>query len=115
MKNILEHIEHARSKPHHIRKRITVAVATGGAGLVALIWLVGSFSTNSFALQGNSFADSTGQGSALVATGNTNSADSGFAGVASAIPGAGEPAHIEIINTTPTSTQNTSEQTTIPF
>ncbi len=116
MKNIFEHIENARSKPHHIRKQLAFGIAGGVSGLIALIWIVGSFATNSFAIQGSNFADSTGQGSAAVVKDSTNTASSGFAGVASAVPGASEPARIEVIDTSaPTTTQDTSEQTTIPF
>lgn len=117
MKTIFEHIEYAKGQPHHIREKLAFGIAAGTSGLIALVWLVGSFSSNSFAIQGSTFADSTGQGSAAVATsGNTNSSDSGLAGAAAALPGAGAPARIEVIDTSaPTTTRDTSEQTTIPF
>ena len=118
MKTIFEHIEYAKSKPHHIRKRITFAIAAGGSGVIALMWLIGSFSSNSFAINGSNFAESSGQGSAMLTTteNEVNSSNSGIAGAAAALPGASAPASIQVIDTSaPTTTQDAPEQTTIPF
>jgi hypothetical protein len=115
MKTIFEHIEHVKGKPHHIRKRIAFASAAVGAAVIALVWLVGSFSLGLFAIQGSSFADSTGQ--SPVVTTNSNEENSGLAGAAAALPqSANTPAHIEIIDASPTTSgQKKAEQTTIPF
>lgn len=114
MKTVFEHIEHIKGKPHHIRKRIAFTTAAAGTGIIALVWLVGSISLGVFALKDNSFADTTGQ-SPAVTTDNTADA-SNLAGAASALESASAPAHIEIVNTTPSiSGQKKAEQTTIPF
>ena len=117
MKTIFDHIEYAKGKPHHIRKRIAFGIAGGVTAIIALMWFIGSLSLGAFAIKGSTFADSTGQQSVVVASGDeNNSADNGIAGVASAIPNASEPARIEIIDTaTSSSAGNTAEQTTIPF
>jgi hypothetical protein len=118
MKNIFDHIEQVRGKPHHVRKRIALAAAATGAGLVGLVWFVGSVSFGLFAIQGSSFAESAGQEGALATTGENGS--SNLAGVAAA-PLARQnatnaPAHIEIVDTTPsTPGQRKAEQTIIPF
>lgn len=118
MKNIFDHIEHVRGKPHHVRKRVAFTLAAAGAGVVGLVWLVGSVSFGLFAIQESSFAESTGQGGAFVTTGENSS--SNLAGVAAAPPtsqnSANTPAHIEIVNAAPlTPGQGKAEQTIIPF
>ncbi len=114
MKTIFEHIEYAKKKPHHIRKRIAFTAAAGASALIALVWFVGSLSLGSFAIQGSTFAESTtGQPSTAPATGGETQ---NIAGAAAALPNANTPAHIEIIDTAAsTSAKNTAEQTTIPF
>lgn len=116
MKTFLEHIEHAKTKPHHVRKRITFAIAGGASALIALIWFVGSISAGSFAIQGSSFADSS-NGPAITTDGSSDNSTSGVAGAAAALQqDANAPAHIEIIDTSPaTSSGKRAEQTTIPF
>lgn len=118
MKTVFDHIEHVRGKPHHVRKRVAFTLAAAGAGVVGLVWLVGSVSFGLFAIQESSFAESTGQGGALATTGENGS--SNLAGAAAALPAsqnsANAPAHIEIVDTTPsTSGQGKAEQTIIPF
>lgn len=117
MKTIFEHIEHARKKPHHVRKRIAFAAAAACSAFIALVWLVGSFSLGAFAIKGSTFADSTGQSPIVtVAENEVRSANGGIAGAAAALPDTNAPAHITIIDTTAsTSAKNTAEQTTIPF
>ena len=114
MKTIFDHIEHAKSKPHHIRKRIALTATAIGTALVAVVWFVSTLSSGAFALQGSTFAESTGEESATVTGGNANT--EGVAGAAAAIPDAKAPAHIEIIDSsTSTSGGNQAEQTVIPF
>ncbi len=112
MKTIFQHIEHVRGKPHHIRKRVAFATAAGVTAVIAFVWLAGSLTTGAFAIQGSTFADSTGQGATVTAAGNT----SGLAGAAAALPSAdaNAPAHIEIVDVA-SATPAKPEQTTIPF
>lgn len=113
MKTVFEHIEHIKGKPHHIRKRVAFSVAGVVTGFVALIWIVGSLGTGSFALGNASFADSAGQVPVQI----VDRADiNGLAGVAATVSDENIPAHIEIVDTTPTaSKQKQVEQTTLPF
>lgn len=118
MKTVFEHIEHVKGKPHHVRRRVAFAAAMSGAAIVALVWLVGSFSLGTFALQENSFADAVGQGSIKTTDGGKGSPSvtSGIAGVAAVFQTANTPASIEIIDTVSSTYQGKkAEQTTIPF
>lgn len=114
MKNIFEHIEKIKEKPHHIRKQITFSSAVVGAVAIALVWVIGSVSTGSFAIRESSFADITGSSAAEV-VGDDRSA-AGIAGVAAAISDTSAPAHIEIVDTSSsTSSSKQAEQNIIPF
>ena len=116
MKTIFDHIEHIKGKPHHVRKRLAFGAAAVGAGLIALVWLVGSVSSGVFALKDTSFADSVGAGVAITTQSGNNS--QGLAGAAAApvLNEANVPAHIEIVDTTPPKAQTKkAEQTVIPF
>lgn len=121
MKTIFEHIDSIKAKPHHIRKQVAFASAAVGAGLIALVWLVGSVTTGAFSIKGSSFAANAEQGSTVTAGGDTSGnhpADSGIAGVGAAavLPDASVPAHIEIIDTNSAAAGGKqAEQTTIPF
>ncbi len=118
MKTPLEHIEHIKGKPHHIRKNIAYGVAGATTAVVALVWLVASLSTNAFAITGSSFAESTGQ-TAVVVTSPGGNGDPNIAGAAAATlpsdPTA--PAHIEIVNTNAASSTATPppEKTRLSF
>ena len=115
MKTLFDHIEHVKGKPHHIRKRVAFGVATFGSALIALVWLVGSYSSGAFVIKGSSFAMSTGQ-DAVVATTSAVS-DQGLAGVGAAAALSSDtnvPAHIEIVDTAPAKTQQ-AEPTTLSF
>lgn len=114
MKTIFDHIEQIKKKPHHVRKRIAYGAATAGTALVAFVWFVGALRTGTFAIQGSSFTESTGQGS-VVATGGTRGSQN-LAGAGAAATLSSAPAHIEIIDTA-SSTQGAKrvEQTVIPF
>jgi hypothetical protein len=117
MKTIFEHIDRVKAKPHHIRKQIAFVSAAVGAGLIALVWLVGSVTTGAFSIKGSSFAANAEQGSTVTAGGDT-SGNQNLAGVgaAAALPDASVPAHIEIIDAaSATAGQKQAEQTTIPF
>lgn len=114
MKNVFEHIEQVKGKPHHIRKRIAFTAAAAGTAIVALVWLVGSFSLGAFAIQDNSFAESTGQEN-VIATGSDNGSLN-LAGAVAALPSTNAPAHIEIINAASSNSgQKKTERTIIPF
>lgn len=116
MKNIIDHIEHIKAKPHHIRKRVAFGVAAGTSVLIGLIWLVGSFEMGAFAIQGSNFAMSTGQGDVVATT--SASGDQGLAGAAAAaaLQDASAPAHIEIVDTSVQPAQKSQpEQTILPF
>ena len=117
MKTVLEHIEHARKKPHHIRKKIAFAVAGIATAFIALVWFIASFSLGAFAIQESSFADSTGRPSAeVVGSGASDNSSAGIAGAAAAIQSTDVPAHIEIIDAvTSTSVKKAPDETTIPF
>ena len=124
MKTVFDHIEHIKGKPHHIRKKVVFTVAAAITGVIALVWLGVSISTNAFALKPTSFAESTGQGG-IVATESSEPTGVSGAGTASAAavtpvpvvsnPPAGGP-HIEIVTATTTASKRVpSDATTIPF
>jgi hypothetical protein len=117
MKTISDHIQHVKGKPHHVRRRVAFSAAMTGTALVALVWLVGSLGTGSFALKETSFADSS-QGTGVVVAGGDGSSAEGLAGVGAAVASdnTNAPARIEIVNVaTSTSSGMKAEQTTIPF
>ena len=116
MKNIFEHIENAKGKPHHVRKKIVFGVAGAGTTIVALVWFVGTLSSGAFALQGGTFAESAGQFPAITVDGNSGANPQNLAGAAAALQDANSPAHIEIVDTSPaTSSGKKVEQTILPF
>lgn len=115
MKKVIAHIEHIKGKPHHIRKRVALGVATGVSGLVAFVWLAGNLSAGSFAIAGSSFDASTGQQAAIVVTTNEAGDVQGLAGAAAALEDKKAPAHIEIVDTTPAPVKKQSDQTILPF
>lgn len=84
--------------------------------VIALVWLVGSFSLGAFAIQDNSFADAVGQGSLETTRGAQNGGVKNLAGVAAAMWTTDTKAHIEIVDTaSSTPVAKKAEQTTIPF
>ncbi|HVB19790.1 MAG TPA: hypothetical protein VNF51_00680 [Candidatus Paceibacterota bacterium] len=116
MKSVFKHVEHLKRKPHHIRKRVAFATAAGIAGFVALVWFAGSLGSGTFAIQGSTFAESTGQQPVIT----TNAADgtSGLAGAAAALSGGNgnvSAAHIEIVDVASATPAKPAEQTIIPF
>ncbi|MFA6278485.1 MAG: hypothetical protein WCS97_00110 [Candidatus Paceibacterota bacterium] len=118
MKTIFEHIEYAKGKPHHIRKRIVFGVAGIGTSLIALVWFVGTLSSGKFAIQGSTFAESTSQEPAITTDTGSNShpAVGGIAGAAAALQDGDVPAHIEIVDTSPSKLPvKQAEQTILPF
>lgn len=112
MRRVLEHIEHIKGKPHHVRKRVALVSAAAGTAVIALVWLFASLGTGAFALGNTSFAESTGRESATLSGG----ANPLVAGAGAARESASLPAHIEIVDVA-SSTQagKKAEQTTIPF
>ena len=117
MKNIFDHIEHIKGKPHHVRKQVAVATAAFGSALVALVWFVGSYASGTFAIQGSNFALSTGQENTVVKVSDTGESQNlAGVGAAAALQGANTSAHIEIVDTNAaTSSAAQAEQTTLPF
>jgi hypothetical protein len=115
MKTIFEHIKTVQAKPHHIRKRVAFTTAGAVAGLIAVVWLVGSVSTGVFALKPTSFAQST-EGPAVTVVGENDTGSAGLAGAAAApaVQDANAPAHIDIVDVAATSSPQ-AQQTTIPF
>ena len=114
MKTILNHIERIREQPHQVRKQVAFATAAALTACVALIWLVGSLATGAFAIKGSSFAAGAEEGNATL----TDGAESQLAGAgaAAALPQSkSAPAHIEIIDSSPSPEKRQAEQTTIPF
>jgi hypothetical protein len=114
MKTIFDHIEHAKGKPHHVRKQIAFSAAASATGFIALVWFVQSISSNAFAIQGTSFAESIGQEGVVVTA--TEDGNQNLAGAAAAFEANSGPAHIEIVDTA-SSTRKTKqvERTIIPF
>jgi hypothetical protein len=117
MKNVFEHIEHIKGKPHHVRRRVAFGMAALGSAFVAFVWLGVSLTTGSFAIKGSSFALTMGQDEVIATT--SASGVSALAGAAAAFGdtrSSSAPAHIEIVDTTPDhSTQKQPEQTILPF
>ncbi len=122
MKTILEHIEHVKGKPHHIRKKVAFGAASFGTAFIALVWFAGELSTGAFAIHGTSFAESTGQEPTIVA--GTSEQGQSLAGAAAALPQDGQssgnnsgPARIEIVNSTSSASgaPSESDRTIIPF
>ncbi|MFI5260600.1 MAG: hypothetical protein ACHQU0_02290 [Candidatus Paceibacteria bacterium] len=116
MKNVLEHIDHIKGKPHHIRKRVALGVAAGTSAFIGLLWFGVSFATGSFAIQGSDFSMASGQ-AATVTTVDASGNQQNLAGADAASilqPTADAPAHIEIVDTTPAAPAK-SDPTILPF
>jgi len=114
MKNIFEHVEYIKGKPHHIRKSVAFAIATTITAIIAIAWLTINLSMGNFAIQGSSFADSVGQDSVQVLGGKSDNKN--VAGAAAAVSDDSGPARIEIIDANPSTKKPVLiEQTTIPF
>lgn len=116
MKTLFEHIEHVKTKPHHVRRQVALTVAFGISAVIAGAWMIGVVSLGTFAIQPTSFAANTAQTS-TVTTVPAGNADL-LAGAAASQTDTSGPAHIEIISTATSSTlSNTQkpEQTVIPF
>ncbi|MFA5996243.1 MAG: hypothetical protein WC790_00760 [Candidatus Paceibacterota bacterium] len=116
MKKIIEHIEYVKGKPHHVRKQIAFGAATLMSALIAFVWLAGNYASGTFVLRGSSFADATGQGNTVqVMNSGVDSQNLAGVGAASAFESSQDaPAHIEIVDTTPTAKKQ-PEQTILPF
>ncbi len=116
MKTVSQHIEHIKSKPHHVRKRVAFGAAAVGTSVIALVWLVSSLGSGVFALKDTSFAQSTGQENMLATEGNSAVGAVAGAAAAPALESANAPARIEVIDTASSTRQSKkAEQTTIPF
>ena len=113
MHSILHHINRAKERPHHERKRIAYVGAGIGAGAIGLIWLGVSLSTGAFLIHDSSLTRGldTNQGVTAAPT------DEGVAGAAAALPGdTSGPAQIQIVDAATSSTGAAQpQQTTLPF
>ncbi len=114
MKQIISYIEYLRTKPHHVRRRIALASASGITSLIAIIWVSGNVTSGSFAIDGSNFADSTASSPAVVSQPITESSLLGSVGASSE---KNNEAHIEIVSTGSSSTisEEEPERTVIPF
>ncbi len=112
MKSIFDHIETAKSKPHHVRKQIAFGAATGGTAFIALVWFTYSLATGSLAIKNATFDDSAHQPVVV----SSDSGNQNLAGAAAAIQDASAPAHIEIVDVASSTRQpKQAEQTILPF
>ena len=114
MKTIFDHIEYVKGKPHHVRKQVAFGVAGGISTLIALVWLVGSFSTGAFAIQGSNFAMSTNQENTVATTSAFGSQGLAGVGAAAALKD-NTPAHIQIVETAPAAKVVKPDPTILPF
>lgn len=117
MKRILHHVEHhvehLRSKPHHVRKQVAFTTAAGVTFVIALAWLVYSAQTGLFSIQGSSFADAVKDVDTTLPQ-EVQGVSSGLAGVvASQRDDSGAP-KLQVVDKTPPAPAKL-EQTTIPF
>lgn len=115
MKTIAQHIAHARTKPHHVRRKIATVVAGSITALIALVWFTANIMTGSFALPDSSFAATTGGSAPIATTSVTGSQDLAGVGAAKILEDKNAPAHIEIVDTTPTAPTKQPAQTILPF
>lgn len=118
MKTPTEHIEHLRSKPHHVRRRIAFTAAFSGAAMIAVVWFVGTTSAGIFALRGSTFADT--QGRDTLETGGSDSGNQTYVAGAAAAPAVQDtnaPARIIIVDdrTATSSGNKQTEATVLPF
>ena len=116
MQFLFDAIERAKQRPHHVRHRISVAIAACCSALIAFIWLGVALSHNAFAIRATTFAESVGVDDTVETVTETHSQNvAGAAAALDAKPSEG-PARIQIVNIVATSTPaSTQEQTIIPF
>lgn len=116
MKTLSEHIAYVQGKPHHIRKQVAFGAAAFVSACIALVWLVGSYMTGSFAIAGSSFATASGQ-DGLTSVAESSSNTDGIAGAAAALhPSANTSAHLEVIDTNSVAVPSRqSEPAILPF
>lgn len=116
MKSILKHIERAKEKPHHERKRLALTWAGASAGGIALVWLAASLSTGAFYIQDSSLSQNEVQVAAPAEARANAGASAGAAAVGAANQSSADaPAGIKIVDSPATSTAPRPEQTVIPF
>jgi hypothetical protein len=112
MKPISHHINKVKAQPHHIRKQVAFATAFIVAAVIGAIWAGASLITGAFAIQGSTFAESTGaEPTVATVPGNSSLAASpAEAGQQSQAPG------IEIVNGNQTpAAAPAATPTVIPF
>jgi hypothetical protein len=115
MKKVFEHIEHIKTKPHHIRKQIAFGTAGVVTTLIAIVWLTSSIGAGTFAIRDNSFAHINGDEGVSVVSGNNNGQLAGAA-AAPEVGNSKSPARIQIIDVaTSTPSSRKAERTVIPF
>ena len=124
MRTVFDHIDRIKEQPYHVRERVAFMTAGLITGVIGLGWLGISLSSGAFAIQGDGFAQATGEAPFLVdgrpATGDTT----GLAGAAAALPSEGgdsAPAHVDVVPSglpapaAPASGNPRGNQTIIPF
>lgn len=112
--SLLDHLEHLRAKPEHIRKRIAFFTASGVTLAVALLWMVSFTMSDTLAL------DSQGVPTNLSTVNEGTRQDfSTLLGAANAFQSAVEEGPgVEVVETNASSTieeQTPEERTVIPF
>lgn len=114
MQALFRHIDRVKEKPHHVRRKVALATASGITAFIAVAWFAYSLSVGGFAIQGATFADSVGASGSTVTAGGSE----GLAGAAAA-PSWGTPKEeprIEIIDPKTSQTKRSApEPTIIPF
>ena len=121
-KRIIDHVEHLRARPEHVRRRIALATSIGVTSLVALGWVVALTTSGTLALKSDdALAQVPSQVGADLAqtSAETQNNFSGLLGAANAaIEGSSSPADLTIVQTQASSTldrPDPSTQTVIPF
>lgn len=109
MKAVFDHIERVKGKPHHVRRKVAFGTAFGVTASIALLWFGFTLSAGTFALQGTTFAESTGAAPAKPTPGDSSL----LAGAAAAFPKKEEP-RIEIVDVTKPAPSE-PEATILPF
>lgn len=112
MQALLNHIERAKGRPHHVRRKLALTLASGVTGFIALAWFAYSLSTGVFTIQGSTLADTLAPSPSFA-----DPSAPGLAGAAAApqLSRASEP-RIEIIDAKTSAAKPASpEATIIPF
>lgn len=117
--HIRDYIEHLKSKPEHIRRRIALGTSAGFTGVVALAWLVALSTSGTLALTSPEEIQNAAEMKAVVQ--ETSSSFSDLMGAASAFQSASQNSEELIIvdaessSTLDAPADTTEGKTVIPF